>query len=180
MKDYEDIVQIIENQPNRVQWRVRQYSIQQCFICRRSDSTVSEDATCRIEPRSVVTSALAVRSSNYSARSHPRLSLSCCFETESLPAYSRYTLYIHSCTIRYGQFWAVNNSSGSVAVSTGSPRFLNFYFSKIIHVKHGKLKKFTVREPLFTRIWNSRKIQEMNKHPHCKCWLCQVQICGTG
>jgi hypothetical protein len=42
--------------------------IQHCFICRPSDSTVSEDAW--IEPRTVATSALAVRRSNHSARSH--------------------------------------------------------------------------------------------------------------
>jgi hypothetical protein len=35
------------------------YFIQHCFICRPSDSTVSEDAG--NEPRTVVTSALAVR-----------------------------------------------------------------------------------------------------------------------
>jgi hypothetical protein len=35
------------------------YSIPHCFICRPSDSTVSEDAG--IEPRTVATSALAVR-----------------------------------------------------------------------------------------------------------------------
>jgi hypothetical protein len=39
------------------------------FICRTSDSTVSEDAG--IKPRTVATSALAVRRSNHSARSHP-------------------------------------------------------------------------------------------------------------
>ncbi len=38
-------------------------SIQHCFICRPSDSTVSEDAG--IEPRTVATSALAVRRSNH-------------------------------------------------------------------------------------------------------------------
>jgi hypothetical protein len=37
------------------------YDIQHCFICRPSDSTVSEDA--RIEPRTVATTALAVRHS---------------------------------------------------------------------------------------------------------------------
>jgi hypothetical protein len=55
------------------------YCIQHCFICRPSDSTVSEDAA--IEPRTVATSALAVRRSNpisflcsnHSARSHPQL-----------------------------------------------------------------------------------------------------------
>jgi hypothetical protein len=45
------------------------YVIQHCFICRPSDSTVSEDA--EVEPRTVVTSTLAVRRSNHSARSHP-------------------------------------------------------------------------------------------------------------
>jgi hypothetical protein len=45
------------------------YDIQHCFICRPTDSTVSEDAG--IEPRPVATRALAVRRSNHSARSHP-------------------------------------------------------------------------------------------------------------
>ncbi len=45
------------------------YCIQYCFFCRPSDSTVSEDA--EIEPRTVATSALAVRRSNQSVRSHP-------------------------------------------------------------------------------------------------------------
>ncbi len=43
------------------------YDIQHYFICRLSDSTVSEDAG--IKPRTVATSALAV--SIYSARSNP-------------------------------------------------------------------------------------------------------------
>jgi hypothetical protein len=42
--------------------------IQHCFICRPSDSTVSENA--RIEPRTVATSSLAVRRSNHPATSH--------------------------------------------------------------------------------------------------------------
>jgi hypothetical protein len=45
------------------------YHIQHCFICRPLDSTVSEDAG--IEPRTVATTALAVRHSNHSARSLP-------------------------------------------------------------------------------------------------------------
>ncbi len=49
------------------------YGIQHCFICRPSDSTVSEDAG--IEPRTVATTALAVRRSNQSARSHPQTQL---------------------------------------------------------------------------------------------------------
>ncbi len=44
------------------------YDIQHCFICRHSDSTVSEDAG--IEPRTGTTTALAVRRSNHLARSH--------------------------------------------------------------------------------------------------------------
>ncbi len=47
------------------------YFIQHCFICRPSDSTVS--AVAGMEPRTVATSALAVRRSNHSARSHPCL-----------------------------------------------------------------------------------------------------------
>jgi hypothetical protein len=47
------------------------YRIQHCFNFRRSDFTVPEDAG--IEPRTVATSALAVRRSNHSARSYPRL-----------------------------------------------------------------------------------------------------------
>jgi hypothetical protein len=47
------------------------YVIQHGFICRPSDSTVSEDAG--IELKAVATSALAVRCSNHSARSHPQL-----------------------------------------------------------------------------------------------------------
>jgi hypothetical protein len=43
---------------------------QHWIICRPTDSTVSEDAG--IEPTTVVTSALADRRSNHSARSHPR------------------------------------------------------------------------------------------------------------
>jgi hypothetical protein len=43
------------------------YDVQHCFICCPSDSTVSE-----IEPRTVATTALAVRRSNHSARSHSK------------------------------------------------------------------------------------------------------------
>jgi hypothetical protein len=43
--------------------------IQHYFICRPSDSTVSEDA--ESQPRTVATLALAVRRSKDSARSHP-------------------------------------------------------------------------------------------------------------
>jgi hypothetical protein len=39
-----------------------------CFICHPTDSTVPEDA--EIEPRTVATTALTVRCSNYLARSH--------------------------------------------------------------------------------------------------------------
>jgi len=45
------------------------YVIPHCFICRRSDSIVSEDDG--IEPRTIVTLSLTVRRSNYSVRSHP-------------------------------------------------------------------------------------------------------------
>jgi hypothetical protein len=44
-----------------------------CFICRPSDSTVSEDAG--IEPRTVATWALTARRSNHSARSQRQIKL---------------------------------------------------------------------------------------------------------
>ncbi len=44
------------------------YVIQHCFICRPSETTVSEDAG--IEPRSVAALTLTARRSNHSARSH--------------------------------------------------------------------------------------------------------------
>jgi hypothetical protein len=47
------------------------YCFQHCFICRCSDSTVSEDAG--IWFRTVATLALAVGRSNHWARSHPQL-----------------------------------------------------------------------------------------------------------
>jgi hypothetical protein len=46
------------------------YVIQHCFICRFSDSTVSEDA--EVETGTVATLALTARRSDHSARSHPR------------------------------------------------------------------------------------------------------------
>jgi hypothetical protein len=49
------------------------YVIQHFFICRPSNSTVSEDAW--IEPRTVATLALTARRSNHSARSHPRTNI---------------------------------------------------------------------------------------------------------
>jgi hypothetical protein len=47
--------------------------VQHCFTCRPQDSTVSEDAG--IEPRTFATSALAVKRSNHSVRSHPHTRL---------------------------------------------------------------------------------------------------------
>jgi hypothetical protein len=62
------------------------YFIHYCFICRPSDSTVSEEAG--IEPRTVATMPLAVRSSDHLARlniKYPRR------EITSLPASQRAT-----------------------------------------------------------------------------------------
>ncbi len=50
------------------------YLIQHCFICRPSDSTVSEDAG--IEPRTIAASALVVRCSSHSATSQPQTATS--------------------------------------------------------------------------------------------------------
>jgi hypothetical protein len=49
------------------------YCIKPYFICRPSDSTVSEDAG--LEPRTVATTALIVRRYNNSAKSHPNMHL---------------------------------------------------------------------------------------------------------
>ncbi len=59
--------------PNRRLWELK-WDFLDFFCtlfntCRPSDSTVSEDAG--VEPRTYATSALAVRRSNHSARSHP-------------------------------------------------------------------------------------------------------------
>ncbi len=61
------------------------YFIQQCFICRPSDSTVSEDAG--IEPRTAATLALTDRHSDHSARSHPLVN--CTPPTFSVPERAR-------------------------------------------------------------------------------------------
>jgi hypothetical protein len=45
------------------------YVIQHCFICRHSDSTVSEDAG--IAPKNVATLTVTARRSNHLARSNP-------------------------------------------------------------------------------------------------------------
>jgi hypothetical protein len=57
------------------------YYIQNCFICRSSDSTVSADAG--IEPQTVATPALAVRRSSRSDLIQPKKGITatdvCCF-----------------------------------------------------------------------------------------------------
>ncbi len=74
------------------------YFIQHCFICRPSDSTVSEDA--RNKPRTVATLEFA-RRSNHSARSHPsRLWIS---STKPVPTVQECTLsllYSTECSLR--------------------------------------------------------------------------------
>jgi hypothetical protein len=47
------------------------YVIRHCFICRLSDSTVSEEAG--IDPTTVANMALTARRSNHSVRSHSEL-----------------------------------------------------------------------------------------------------------
>ncbi len=63
------------------------YDIQHCFICRPSDTTVSEDAG--IEPRTIATTALPVRRSNHSARSHPHSTRSHPHSARSHPQLSK-------------------------------------------------------------------------------------------
>ncbi len=63
------------------------YVIQHCFICRTSDSTVSEDAG--IEPRTVTTLALTALRSSHSARSHPHSARSHSHSARSHPHSAR-------------------------------------------------------------------------------------------
>ncbi len=53
--------------------RYAKYFIQHCFICRTSDSTMSEDAG--IKPWTVATAALVNGRSYHSARSHPQMTV---------------------------------------------------------------------------------------------------------
>ena len=63
------------------------YNIQHCFISRPSDSTVSEDAG--IEHRIVASTALTIRRSNHSAKSHPHSAQS--------PPLVQSAAYLHFC-----------------------------------------------------------------------------------
>jgi hypothetical protein len=60
--------------------------IQHCFICRPSDSTVSEYAG--IEPRTVETTTLTVGRSNHSAKSHSQICLVLIFKAKEPSLYS--------------------------------------------------------------------------------------------
>jgi hypothetical protein len=79
VKDFEVIGRIIQNPSYNPSFLTEGfldfYVLQHCFICHFSDSTaeaVLEYARYgRIEPRNVGILALAVRSSNHSARFHP-------------------------------------------------------------------------------------------------------------
>jgi hypothetical protein len=77
------------------------YVIQHCFICRPSDSSVTEDAGIKI--RTVATFALTVKRSNYSiltARSHPRTRLDLIVEILKKPAGNPRTVAVYALTVR--------------------------------------------------------------------------------
>jgi hypothetical protein len=78
------------------------YDIQHCCICRPSNSTVSEDSG--IVPRTVATTALAVRRSNHSARSHPQSARSHPHSARSHPHSARSHTYFFFCQIF---FWGI-------------------------------------------------------------------------
>jgi hypothetical protein len=80
------------------------YFIQHYFICRPSDSTVSEDAG--IEPRTVAASALAVRHSNQSARFCPFLPRLKQFRVVPTYIYTERISLIATRTLNYGIFCA--------------------------------------------------------------------------
>jgi hypothetical protein len=67
------------------------YFIQHCFICRPSDSTVSEDA--EIKYRTVATWSLTFRHSNHSARSHSDSARSHPYSAKSHPHSARSPLH---------------------------------------------------------------------------------------
>ncbi len=100
-----------------------QYFILHCFICRLSDSTVLEDAGIKL--RTVLTSALTFRRSNYLARSHhpiqlrhtpqhwqfakfiivvPREPQPCNFHSK-LSAVNPKTFQIRNCYKNWAEFW---------------------------------------------------------------------------
>ncbi len=91
------------------------YFIQHCFICRPSDSTVSEDAG--IEPRIVVTLALSVRHSNPSARSHLHAARSHPLSARSHPHSA--ISYPHSAIQILFSLGFISTSLGKISSSLG-------------------------------------------------------------
>jgi hypothetical protein len=76
------------------------YFIQHCFICRTSDSTVSEDAW--NQPRAVATLTLTLRPSNHTAKSYAHGKISsthqsylCNFVGVVLEAHKRIQVNVH-------------------------------------------------------------------------------------
>ncbi len=106
------------------------YDIQYCFICRPSDSTVSEDAG--IEPRTVATTALAVRSFNHSARSNPPLCQMCCYNkvdsamAESQNGFCSFKSSIHKKT----NFMQIMTKNITICI------YLIFYHREIVKLDH--------------------------------------------
>jgi hypothetical protein len=109
------------------------YFIQHCFICRPSDSTVSEDAG--IEPNTVATSALAVRRSSYSGTSHPHSATSHPHLATSHPhsACISPTLGCISSTLGY-----ISSTLGDISSTLGDISSTLGYISSTlrIHAKH--------------------------------------------
>ncbi len=83
------------------------YVIQHCFICRPSESTVSEDAG--IKPRSVATLALTARRCNHSARTHSHSARSHSHSARSHPHSARSHPVLNP-VCRYS--WEINHSFG--------------------------------------------------------------------
>jgi hypothetical protein len=86
MLKYQTLLTDINVTAAAMQTELCMYAIQHCFICRPSDSTVSDDAG--IEPRTVAPTALTVRRSHHSARCHPtRLNLNYSIRSSSVTVY---------------------------------------------------------------------------------------------
>ncbi len=69
------------------------YFIQNCFICRPSDTTVSEDA--EMESRTVGPLALIARRSSHSARSHPVIILNLTSSQKSTPHHNDTDYFVY-------------------------------------------------------------------------------------
>ncbi len=136
------------------------YFIKHCFICRLSDSTVSEDAG--IEPRTVATLVLAVRRSNHSARSHPH-------SMRSRPRCQ--WPYIYECII----FICITFTTKSASVSSMNEIIIYLQLLKMVFPRYSYDQNTYVQQQMTSRggkCWflyiNKKTLVRSNKIRHHK------------